>query len=814
MSVHVFAQSPQQQLPGEGSWPLLPTSRALQHALVDSLNTMAAKRPGLSVPLPATAAQLPSLQSFRQLNDSARRQFYNYLRQSYGKQQLEQFSSGWSVIKDTGRLRSYVDQKLRGFYALRNEGMALPLLKAGAFDNKFKGGTVTAFADNTPGNIGSTGFNVNVADELIVGNIPFQFNYVNVSGNSVMEHNFMGQGLMKASFDKEAYKERLTGYVNKTYDLKKYFLADMDMGSVLKSYTGRQLADIGRQLENYLPADKAGALQQLCSPEELLYLDTAQLKNLLLQDKTLQLKEADLAGCFNSDTIGSTGDTSAMRQAVRSYLSRIGRLKSELTNDLAARRMIGSQQQVQGRLQQQLTANGLQQAKELLPLNFVQRLFLHAKDFNIGNIAANGSRGGVEDLFMTGVQGSFLVNNKFLMAGIGQRRDGGYLKDMGFTGSVAPATYGMQFLQVGKGDIDQAHSHVSMVNARSKSGQSRGFNAQQLSRNIFVGAFSEQVSLGEYGSIAAHLSKSNNEFNNSAAGKDAALTSKTAAFTLFNDFWSTLSVGLDYKGQVDAFQLKHRVYISYAGLGYSNPASPGASRGTIRYGIDIKRSWYKNRVQAGFRADMQDIRASSVSGSKWKNSRFAFDTRIRLKKHFSLSAHLAQTQMKGIFDKSSGTGYLSRQLSLTSQVGGRLFSMPQNSHITLGLQQMDVMPLRSLLLSFNVNQSLVISKNILSVSIFYNRDIKDNALYGNLFTAESGCTYQLWKQVTCSSGFTYLDNKNIVRQIGVKQTLGAMLLRKLNMNLYVDCRTHLLNTPQNYLFGNFRSEMSFNYLLN
>ncbi|WP_146151290.1 hypothetical protein [Chitinophaga niastensis] len=807
----MLAQQPvprtaEQGPPGVIHQQWLKNNPILQAAVIDTLNHRI-KSSGSLQYMPGAA--IP------QLNAVAEQQFFNHVSNTYGARQLQHVKKGYELLKDTTRTNRYLDEKLRGFYALRNETNALNLMKAGAYGNQFKTLWGNAFYDNTPGAVAKTGFSINIEDNVVIGNIPVNISYTNISGVGTLDRNMTDQSLKKFSFDKAAYVERMNGYLNKSYDLRKYFLEDINVSAAVKSFATQHIENACSEITPLLDPAQVAQFRNLISAEQLVYLDSNQIKHLLLDNKTLQLNEGELTGAF-PDTALTTSAHASTVIAARHYLSKVADLKSMVEKGLAAKETLSAQHALDNNVKQRMNDPEAQQRniKELLPLNFIQRLLLQTKSLNVGNIAASGSKGGVSDLFMSGAQGSFLNKNKFLMMGLGNRNDGGSFKDQHFSSSLEPASYKMQFLQMGKGDITEAHSHVALVNANTSNQTRNGFNTQSLSRNIFVGAFSEQIDLGAYGSIAAEISKSNNEFKNAGTGNDYALASKTAAFTLMNDFWQTVSIGLDYTGAIDAMQLSQRAYVSYSGLGYSNPASPGASRGTVRYGLGLKKSWNKRRVTVGFKMDRQDMSMSAITDSKWKNSQYAVDTRIRVKKNFSLSARIAQSAMKNISAHISQTGYLNRQISVTSQLSGKMFDLQQHNNITLGFQQMDIYPLKSLLLNLNVNHSIVVNTHVLSVSMFYNKDIKDQALYGNLLTAETGWSYQLGKLFSCTSGLTYLDNKEVVQQVGVKQTVAANLFNRLNMNLYMDCRKNLLNTPQNYLFGNFSTQLALYYLLN
>jgi hypothetical protein len=798
----------------------------LKYSMMDSLNQRSrdvAGKPFLNSG-PGMVPTEMSNKLLKGLNDSAQQQFFSYVNQSMGADHVERLKKGYGLLRDSSQMNRYLDSKLRGFYAWKDAARLVPQMQAGAYQNSFKGFTVTAFADNTPAAIAKTGFNIQLEDQLILGNIPFNIQYANLSGQSTLTDILSDQSLAKVSFDKDAYMKRMSKYVSSNYDLNKYFLGDIDVAGAVKSFATQRISEIQQEMQGTV---NGGAFfKELISAEQLVHLDSNQIKQVLLSQSGLNLQSSDLdSGYLNvlkeravSDSLNAELRERIQKvEAAQSYLKKIQSLKIDMGNGLAIKETLSKQvttnAQVSGWLNDPMTKANT--AKELLPLGFFQRLMLSAKSINIGNIAASGTKGSVSDLFMAGAQGSFLSNNnKFLMMGLGKRNDGAGIKDLPFSNSIAPSSFAMQFMQFGKGDVDKAHSHLGVVNANTKSTDTRQFTPQQLSRNIFVGAISQQLSVGEYGALGVELSKSSTSFNNSSTGNEYALSSKAAAFTLFNDFWQTLSAGIDFAGEVSEWRLTHRVYLNYAGLGYSNPATPYASRGSLKYGAQLKRSWQKNKIVVGVKMDMQDMSTSPLTNSKWKNQQVAIDARFKLKRNLSLTTQWRQAMMKSVRDNNEVTGFLTRQFTMSSQIGGKIFSLPHSSNVMLGVQQMDMTGAQSVLVNLNVNHSLVINANMLSFNLFYNRDIKNNALYGNLLTAESAWNYTLVKKVNCSSGATYLDNKDVVRQVGIKQTFNTNLLPKLNANLYLDCRKHLLNTPQNYLFGNFRSEIALHYLLN
>jgi len=123
-------------------------------------------------------------------------------------------------------------------------------------------------------------------------------------------------------------------------------------------------------------------------------------------------------------------------------------------------------------------------------------------------------------------------------------------------------------------------------------------------------------------------------------------------------------------------------------------------------------------------------------------------------------------------------------------------------------------PVRSLFVNTQLSHQVMVGTRMISANIFYNKDVKNAAIYSSLLNVDAGYHYTLAKLLQCGSSVTFLDNKEVVRQLGVRQQVAAQLLKRVNMNLSVDARKDLIQSSQNYLYGNFRTELSFHYLLN
>lgn len=769
---------------------------ALSGTLLDSLEPEARQAvkslvPGNVRSLASQNFKLPK-GSFNGLREPVRQQFMSYIKATSTPAKFNQLKEGFGALKDSARMERFLDDKLRGFYALLKDHPAADQLKLpGKPENKLqKAGAQTSYGDTT-GNASGWWSNVEVQDRFSLGSIPVNLQYANVSGHSRFDHDLSGENLGNFKFDREAYLQKVSAHIRKHYDLKKYFLDDIDFKAQLKQFTGERLKALDT---------KGDSLSKLIRPEELMYLDSIQLRNQLLAN----------AGKQNLDRYADT--------ALEKQLSKLIALQRELGGGLDKDAMLQRQHQFKGRMEKYMQdpASAAEMAPDLLPMSGLQRLFMKIKELNAGNIAANASKGTVSDLFMTGAAGSLMHKNKLLMMGAGKTRQA-MPYDIGLDGMQQAPSHSIQFLRMGKGDLDKPHHHISMINANTRNDK-RMPNARALMQNVFVGALSNRLSLGDWGDVDFELSKSNTATGAGGPVGDHSAQSKAAIAHFFDDFATTLSTSLKYHSALPEYGLTQSVYFNYSGMGYNNPGNPYSRRGSTAYGLQVRRSWMKNKASVQVRTDFRNTSRSSLAGSQWKNRTLALDGRLRISRQLTLSGRLHQSSMFADGDHGRQEQYLNRKASFSSQWNGRTGGLRFVNQSSLGLQQMHYLtagsPVKSLFLNAFVSHSIPVGEKLVTANVFYNRDIKDAAVYANLLTADAGYQYRLAKFLQCGSSLTFLDNKGVVRQAGIRQQVSASVFGRCQVNLSVDARKDLVNTPQNYLYGNFRSELSIFYMLN
>lgn len=747
----------------------------IKSAVVDAVN-----RKISNMPAKDTAGDVIPFNKFGLggLHSSARAQFVQYMRAGNTDAAIGKMQGVFDSMKDSVKKVHYIDNKLRGFYALRDRQLPGSLTLPGKPENKLKGASwTTTYSDSTAMMSGWWNEGV-IQDVFSIGSIPFQLNYSTLSGYDYTGASLQGAHFGKIAFDREAYLDKINQQLQKKYDLQKYFLEDLDIKGSMKEYAAKQLTQI-RGMDS---------LKGKLSADQLMYLDSTQLSNVLLR----------------------SGDTAS------GYYNKIMALKRQLGGVKEMNRMLNSQREINGGIEtlMQQPGNTSRIASNLMQLSPIQRLMMHMKEFRLGSIGADASKGSVSDLFMTGAMGSFLKGNKFIMLGLGKTKEMG-IQDAGLQSATGNPAYSMQFIRIGRGDIGNKQSHVSVLNANAKPQQQYGISTSAISRNIFVGSVSKQLSLGDLGTLDFELSKSSGQFGTNS--QDAAAVSKSAASHFLNDMWATAAIGMAYNGEVKKIGLSQKVYLNYAGLGYVNPGAPFGSRGTLQYGLYVKRSWLKNRAMVSVRTDIRNLAVSPLTDDKRRSQQYALDARYRFTRKFSLSMNVLQNTLKETAEGKNYTAFLNRKISFMSQANGKIAGKSFSNSSSLGLQQLNYLqpdaPLKSLFVNASSMQTWMAGPGMVMVSALYSRDVKNAAVYNNLLNTEGGYQYTLWK-LSCGSSLIYMDSKDVVTQLGLRQQVSAQVFKHWSVTASADGRHNIRNTAANYYYGRFNTAISLHYQIN
>jgi hypothetical protein len=774
----------------------------------------------------ANDTSLPKL-----MPDSIRKEFMQYVKTSFGDNQLRKLQRGIRLSETSGNVTNYVDGKMRGFGAAFNPLSGIPT-RDHALNNSFSGASAEFMAsdrNNTgPGNIAKAG----IGDELSIMDIPFNIGGSYLTGQGVNYSNT----LFKTSFNKEAYMNVLNKRISKYYDLDKYFLQDANVSGFAKNYLNAEFDKSIKSATGQLSSVVLNDVRSKLSPEEMMHLDMAQIEEKVLpaakrsmlgdkitatetasSDPSLSAKQKDslntLAGNYKQELAG-----------YQESINAIARVKKQMTaSGFDVNKIINRQHTSESLVKQTMATPDMNKkiAENLLPLSGIQKLFLQMKTFNAGSFSPQGESGDMVNKVMNGVNFSSFNKNVFISGGAGSIKNGGRVKDNGLQTSLANPDQFLQTARIGKGDINGSHSHLMVVNSTTKNKSYNNYTSSVLPKNSFVGGFSKKMKMSNTSNVDVELMKSSTQYQNTygnSNGVNEVVQRKSAIGAIGNDLFTTLSVRVNQSKEWQEIGLDHKIHVQYSGLGYSNPAATGNPKGQVRYGGSLRKKLDNGKASLGFSTDIRTFNLSADNSFKYNNATYQFDGKLRYSKNVRLGFkvnHSLMTTDQATVGKQKQ--FSSTKVTMESQASYNLFSKKNFTSLSVAHQSFTFSPLTGLksnMIMTTLAQSLPLTGTTsISTVLFHNKELSGDAIIGDMFTTDVAFNYLLHKSIGLSSGVTYLDNASQAQQMGIKQSVSVPLLKYLDVSLLVDYRKDLRTQAVPGLYSNFSGFITANYTI-
>jgi hypothetical protein len=637
--------------------------------------------------------------------------------------------------------------------------------------------------------------------------------------------------LFKVSFDRTALLTNLRKNVTSRFDAPKLLLKDFDFKETFQRYARLSLDGVKnsfRSTAGLLPS-KASLLESL-TPEEFLSQSAEQLQERLIPALYL-------------DSLGGRRENLLQQRQMQTNPSLTQPLDSQIKQvdfllgiaDSLKRQLLSAKRQFEAGslnynevVRYQTTVNTTVQSiidsdhfvqeasRNLLQLNGLTKLFLYAREFNLGKFSPSWSPQSLSGVFATGAGGSFLKGNRFGAFQMSGVQPLAWAKDQAFAGVLGEIPQHLQAIRLGKGGLEGAHSHVSLVNATTKKSPADVLSV--VPRNVFVGALSKQLSFGAIGVFDLEAAKSANQYRNTSSGGDNTLESKMALQYLGADFLQTLSLGLQYTGSFPAASFEPGFFIKYSGLGYQNPASTAVANGTLAYGTTFRKAFRKGKLTLHSRLSRRATRTGLEKDERFVQVQNTLGMKYRLNPKLRLGLDWTGTSLQ----KGKGPGsvalYASNRLNANTSFRGKLRALPFFQYLALGYQNL-LFPttqaaLSGKLLWVTSSSQLSLSRGTLFTTLQLYKALQPTATPGNFITLESGLSYQVLKKVNLSTSVLYMDQGVITRQVGVKQSVSTSVGRHLSLNFFGDLTGNLQRNLNPLLFPNSRGEMQIAYKLN
>jgi hypothetical protein len=728
-------------------------------------------------------------------------------------------------------------QKLAGLTGI-NKLIPLNLVKNPIALN---GATASYSAINNSAYIASSGQsyygNWNINSSWAIASIPFTIQFNNQNWNDLTTNNFSN---LAAQFDKESYLNQLKK------SLKGKFNVDQFLNSDLRS----QIEGIKTNAESVLKKDLEsinktfdGALNdkihQLGDLKGMLTKDMATVREQMLNSeyiKSISEKENVLIVLQNKKNTGQPVNESELKElekevtnikGVNALLQKIEEHKNKwqssgLLTKIKQMELLDGKQ-VEKTLKDPGTIATL--AKQHLHLNGLQKLFLKIKELNIGQNTLSTSPLSVQHLINKGINTNFLNNNKSFLLGIGKLKTLNSVFDQPFTGSILSNDGLAKMISFGIGKASSSQSHISLMTYNQSLGSINsipgisGLPGYGSFRNTVVTTISNEIPVGERGSITAEFSRSASSYGQSITS-DSTLQDRKAIQKILgtDNFFNNMAFGVKYEDDLYNKGINYGLHINMTSKGYTNPGNTFLNSGGKEYGFNVRKYFWNRKLQASIRSDLREFNYSEEAGNKYRNIYSVMDVRWQLRKGQSLGIRYMPNKMVRIENGQKTTTTSLNRLSADATIAQKIGSNYYRNNITLSRQKngyaLGTGFVNNTTLTFSSFQNITVNRKLLYLNLQY--DYANNnsqyVYFNSSLLTEAGMTYLVLKKVSLSSAISYNSVKGWYNQVGIKQTISSELNDRFNLNLFVDARKNIA-LYQPLLYGLFRADISIHYLL-
>lgn len=668
-----------------------------------------------------------------------------------------------------------------------------------------------------------------------IATIPFDLQFNNQTWTDLSRNNFTNLG---AHFNKDQYLQQLRKKLKDKVDPETFLNTDLrNQVEAIKTGAGTLLQkDLETINQTYGSAlkDQIGQLGDL---KGMLTKDMASVREQLLTNEFIQSvsdKERLLAELQNRKNTGEAVNDKDLKQleqevgklkGVNALLQKVEEHKAKwqssgLLNKMKQMELL-DKKQIEKVIKDPATTIKL--AKQHLQLNGLQKLFLKLNALNIGQNTLSASPLSVQHMLNKGINTEFFDKNKLLSLGIGKLKTFNSVLDQPFTNSMLSNDGMAKMIRFGIGSPSASHSHVSLMTYDQTLGSSNSFsdfgNFSNLNsfRTTVVTTISNQLVVGERGSITTELSRSATTYQQTVAS-DSTLSNKTAMQRILggDNLLNNMAVSVKYEDELIDKGLAYGLRGSFTAPGYTNPGSTYLNAGGKEAGINVKKSFWKGKLQAAVRSDLREFDYSDKGEQKWRNTYSVMDLRLKLRKGQYVGIRYMPNKMTRVENGQKSIVTQLDRFSVEGAVAQKIAGLYYRNNVTLAWQKNkyvpDNEPVTNTTITISGFQNIVINSKLLYLNTQY--DYANNhtqyVYFNSSLLTEAGITYMLFKKISLSSALTYNSVAGWYKQAGIKQTVSGHFNDRFNLNIYVDARKNI-EELQPLLFGLFRTDISINY---
>lgn len=431
-------------------------------------------------------------------------------------------------------------------------------------------------------------------------------------------------------------------------------------------------------------------------------------------------------------------------------------------------------------------------------LSGLQNLFLSLTKLDLGQNPVQSGELNMQGILNAGLNTSF--ESKKARAGfiVGHNSNVNNWLQGGLNSVVSNEYSGLTGFSIGTGTNSRTEQTVSLnlFNFMNTPGMSDPLSQFQTSylanapRQDAVITYHSAFKLGSKHEVQIDLSKSFGSYRNQQNEDSSRFTKSAAGGLLDNEGKANYAAMVNYDGEI--LNTNVQLMVKKIGLGYSNPGNIFLRRGETQFQLALGRKLLKQKMNLRYKVDYRHQQfdpekrfiANTFSNKLQMNYRFRKNTRIGI-------SYQRSDYRTTSFYQANGNG-----LSTTLQADGSYrFSLGRkkiSSTSTLSLQEMSL-PMstgtdyRNTTILAVHTSSVPVGKNLLLITLMGNQSKNKEYYFNTAFVnGEAAYVYTLNNNIRLSSGAGYYYNKGWNTQLGVKQSITATLIQRLELDINVD----------------------------
>ncbi|GAB2700632.1 hypothetical protein GCM10027037_26870 [Mucilaginibacter koreensis] len=513
-------------------------------------------------------------------------------------------------------------------------------------------------------------------------------------------------------------------------------------------------------------------------------------------------------------------DTSSLA-AIKELTSSITQLQKQLTsNGSDITKLI----QIQNYLDKKGTNASLSELESSFytkaPKNTLQHVFSALSAFKFGAFGSQipGSTQG-SDLFTKGTSVSFKSVGFPVTLGYGKINDLNALKDAEYQTSVYNRPRDLTYISTVVRKAGYGPVKISIISSFTGQAYTNTYYVPAISSNNITFTVNKSIQTDNAGTFSFDVSKSNTLFNNKyQLGSEAILQRKDGIRPdLSTDLFQSLALGLNHHLDIQEINMSDNAYISYSGMGYQNPGNNGFGGARLKFGGNLKKAFYENKLVLNIRSDFNNQPISYTSNDRWKTYQIQLDSRYTINKNFNVGVRYSNNATDKRIANVNTPVYGFEKYQFDGNANYKIGKNYSVSHLTLAMQSFSntyASQAGSSTALLNYTQSVLLNKNALTLNVFYNKELAAYHIIGDMLNSDLTYQYSFLSKLNLSTGLTYLNNTGIAKQVGVRQSLQLLNARKFDVSTYIDVRENLITPLYKDLYASCRAELSIRYHLN